>query len=178
MKLWHSIRRAVFLCGVAVGAFCVHATEKVIWWQVDDDPDVDTFHDGIKKASALGADEARIVTSAGDYLVIPPPDKESLEIPMGGAWYAVLPESPEGLSFMVELGNWENGEWVGIAHSQSYTYAELLATSHIIQNWSGPDATPAIGPWVAENYAVPEPSSGILLLIGGGLLALRRKRRR
>ena len=80
MKLWHSIRRAVFLCGVAVGAFCVHATEEVIWWQVDDDPDVDTFHDGIKKASALGADEARIVTSSGDYLVIPPPDQESLEV--------------------------------------------------------------------------------------------------
>ena len=178
MKLWHSIRRAVFLCGVAVGAFCVHATEEVIWWQVDDDPDVDTFHDGIKKASALGADEARIVTSSGDYLVIPPPDQESLEVPMDGAWYAVLPESPEGLSFMVELGNWENGQWVGIAHSQSYTYAELLATSHIIQNWSGPDATPAIGgPWIAEGYAVPEPSSGILLLIGGGLLSLRRKRR-
>ena len=161
MKLWHSIRRAVFLCVVAVGAFCAHATEEVIWWQVDDDPDVDTFHDGIKKASALGADEARIVTSAGDYLVIPPPDQESLEVPMDGAWYAVLPESPEGLSFMVELGNWENGEWVGIAHSQSYR----------------PGAIPATEPWVAESYAVPEPSSGILLLIGGGLLSLRRKRR-
>ena len=146
MKLWHSIRRAVFLCGVAVGAFCVHATEEVIWWQVDDDPDVDTFHDGIKKASALGADEARIVTSSGDYLVIPPPDQESLEVPMGGAWYA-----------------------------QSYTYEQLA--SYIIHDWSGPGATPAIGPWVAESYAVPEPSSGILLLIGGGLLALRRKRR-
>ena len=172
-KLQISARRMVAIAMMALGALAARATEEVIWWQVDDDPDVDTFHDGIKKASALGADEARIVTSSGDYLVIPPPDQESLEVPMGGAWYAVLPESPEGLSFMVELGNWENGEWVGIAYSQSYTYAELLATSHIIQNWSGPD----VGPWVAESYAVPEPSSGILLLIGGGLLALRRKRR-
>jgi hypothetical protein len=94
---------------------------------------------------------------------------------MDGAWFAVLPENPEGLSFIVELGNWESGTWTGIAYSQSYTYTALA--SHIIQNWSGPGAIPAIGPWVAENYAVPEPSSGILLLIGGGLLALRRKRR-
>ena len=175
IKQWSSIRRAVLLCAVTVGVSCAHATEEVIWWQVDDDPDVDTFHDVIKKASALGADEARIVTSAGDYLVIPPPDQESLKVPMGGAWYAVLPDSPEGLSFMVELGNWENGEWVGIAHSQSYTYAQLQ--SYIIHEWSGPGAIPATEPWVAESYAVPEPSSGLLLLIGGGLLALRRKRR-
>ena len=107
--------------------------------------------------------------------MIPPPDQESLEIPMDGAWFAVLPESPEGLSFMVELGNWDSGTWTGIAHSQSYTYAQLQ--SYIIHEWSGPGATPAIEPWGAGGYVVPEPSSGLLLLVGGGLLALRRKRR-
>lgn len=179
IKLWSSIRWAVFLCAVAVGVFCAHAEESVIWWQVDDDPDVDTFHEGIKSASELGATSARVRASDGSYLVIPPPDMtpQSLEIPMeeDGAWFALLPSSPEGLSFMVELGNWENGEWVGIAHSRSYKYDQLK--NYIIQDWSGPDATPAIQPWVAVNYEVPEPSSGLLLLIGGGLLALRRKRR-
>ena len=158
----------------AVGG--VRADESVLWWQVSGDPDVQTFHPATTvSASSLGADEARIVTSGGDYLVIPPPDQESLEIPMGGAWYAVLPDSPEGLSFMVELGNWENGQWTMIAQSQSYTYAELV--NHIIENWSGPGATPAIQPWIATGYMVPEPSSGLLLLMGAGLLALRRKRR-
>ena len=170
-----SVRRMAAIGMMALGALAARATEEVIWWQVPDDVTVKRFHQEDALASELGADEARIVTSSGDYLVIPPPDQESLEVPMGGAWYAVLPESPEGLSFMVELGNWENGEWVGIAHSQSYTYEQLA--SYIIHDWSGPGATPAIGPWVAESYAVPEPSSGLLLLIGGGLLALRRKRR-
>lgn len=169
------MRRAVFLCVVAIGAFCAHATEEVIWWQVPEDPDVTTFHEGIKSASELGATEARVRASDGSYLVIPL-DEESLDIPMAeGAWYALLPSSPEGLSFVVELGNWEAGEWVGIATSQSYTYD--LLQDHIIQDWSGPGAIPAIGPWVASGYVVPEPSSGLLLLIGGGLLALRRKRR-
>ena len=161
------------IAGMAGG---VRAEESVLWWQIPDDPVVRTFHpEGFASASSLGADEARIVTSGGDYLVIPPPDQESLEIPMDGAWFALLPESPEGLSFMVELGNWESGDWTMVAQSKSYTYAELV--SHVIHEWSGPGATPAIQPWVATDFQVPEPSSGLLLLIGSGLLALRRKRR-
>ncbi len=179
MKLRSSMRWAVLLCAVTVGVSCAHATEEVIWWQVQEDPDVTTFHEGVKSASELGATEARVRASDGNYLVIPPEeliDPQSMEIPMvDGAWYALLPSSPEGLSFMVELGNWENGQWVGIATSQSYSYAELA--SHIIYDWSGPNARPAESIWVAGGYVVPEPSSGILLLIGGGLLALRRKRR-
>ena len=173
-----SVRRMAAIGMMALGALAARATEEVIWWQVDDDPNVNTFHEGFKTASELGATDARIRASNGDYLVIPPPELnvESVEIPMtGGAYFALLPASPEGLSFMVELGNWENGTWTGIAQSTSYTYAELQ--SYIIHDWSGPDATPAIAPWVAGGYAVPEPSSGLLLLIGGGLLALRRKRR-
>ena len=176
-----SVRWMLAACALIAGVVDgVRADESVLWWQVNPDPDVFVFHpEGYQKAvSDLGAEEARVVTSGGDYLVIPP-SEASLEIPMSGAetwsWYAVLPDSPEGLSFMVELGNWENGEWVMIAQSQSYTYAELA--SYIIQNWSGPDATPAIQPWVATGYMVPEPSSGLLLLLGAGLLALRRKRR-
>ena len=162
-------------CVMALGAFLAQAAEEVLWWQVPDDATVATYHQGDVLASDLGADEARIITSAGNYLVIPPPDQESLEIPMGSAWFAILPDNPESLTFMVELGNWENGTWTGIAQSSSYTYAQLQ--SYIIHDWSGPDATPAIQPWVADGYMVPEPSSGILLLIGGGLLALRRKRK-
>ncbi len=164
------------ICVMVAVVSVAKAAEEVLWWQVPDDPDVTTFHDGVKKASELGADEARVIASDGSYLVIPPPDQGSLAIPMsGGAWYALLPDSPEQLSFMVELGNWENDQWVGIATSQSYTYAQLA--SHIIYDWGGPNARPAESIWVAGGYVVPEPSSGILLLIGGGLLALRRKRR-
>ena len=173
-----SVRRMLAICAMVVWGLVARAAEEVLWWQVPVNPDVTVFHQDVstKTASVLGATDARIVTTDGTYLVIPPPDQESVDIPMGGAWYAVMPDSPEGLSFMVELGNWENDTWVGIARSQAYTYAQLV-DQYIIKNWGGPEATPAIAPLVADGYVVPEPASGILLLIGGGLLALRRKRR-
>lgn len=174
-KIRHILVLGTMTCVMVAGAFLARAAEEVLWWQVPDDATVATFHQGDVPASELGADEARIITSAGDYLVIPPPDEQSLEIPMGQAWFAILPDSPEGLTFMVELGNWESGDWTGIAQSRSYTYAQLQ--DYIIRDWSGPDYTTTMDPWVADGYVVPEPSSGLLLLIGGGLLALRRKRR-
>ena len=184
-KIRHTIplwRGAVF-CLMAVGVFLARAEETVLWWQVLGDPDVTTFHEGVKKASELGVEDARVRTSEGDYLVLPMEfggeivDGDSYSLPMGDAGFALLPSSPEALSFMVELGNWDasTDSWVGIAQSRSYTYAELQ--DHIIQGWGGPNPGMAGGMWIAEGYVVPEPSSGILLLIGGGLLALRRKRR-
>lgn len=34
-----------------------------------------------------------------------------------------------------------------------------------------------VQPWFVKSYSVPEPTSGLLLLMGGALLGLRRKRR-
>jgi len=174
-----SVRRILAICVMAVGTFVAKAEEVVLWWQVPDDANVATFHQGDVSASELGVTDARVITSEGDYLEMPPPDKNpaSIPVPMGEDvwWFAYLPSNPAGLSFMIELGNWDNGQWVGLAQSRAYTYTELK--NHIVEDWSTAEPTTQLKPWVADGYVVPEPSSGILLLIGGGLLALRRKRR-
>ena len=96
-KLQISVRRMVAVCLAAAGASLAQAGEEVLWWQVPDDATVATFHQGDVSASSLGVTDARIITSAGEYLVIPPPDMESIEVPMeDGAWFAILPDSPEG----------------------------------------------------------------------------------
>ena len=77
----------------------------------------------------------------------------------------------ETYSFAVELGTFnENGEWVIAAISHTETYAAL--TGYISQQLDIPDATP----WAPNAFAAPEPSSGLLTLIGLALLGLKRKR--
>ena len=62
----------------------------------------------------------------------------------------------------------ENGE----LRILSYNY---LATHEHVGSWSD-IASDLTGVWKPSGYSVPEPSSGLLMLIGGALLALRRRR--
>ena len=81
-------------------------------------------------------------------------------------------------SFVLELGNWDNGNWVHTSmESQAASYESLVANKHISQ-WH--ETTPTYGtPWAPTTgyKVVPEPSSGLMLLVGGALLMLRRRRR-
>jgi hypothetical protein len=80
-------------------------------------------------------------------------------------------------SFVLELGNYENGSWARTTMvSESKSYSELLANHHISQ-WDIMDMPEGRG-WNPGFYSVvPEPSSGLLTMLGISLLALRRKRR-
>ena len=100
------------------------------------------------------------------------PDGEIVGLP------TPMPGTPE-YSFIIELGNidWsgENPNWTSIAQSRSYTYNELLTSSYIHETFDlNP---PRMGTWNPIDYyaPIPEPSAGILFLIGGTLLMLRRK---
>lgn len=87
-----------------------------------------------------------------------------------------IDDLPASVSFMIELGNYDAGtdNWLVLATSQQSTYSELLNAGHIFNNEMDMQT---IVPWSGGQYTVPEPTSGILILIGGGLLALRRKRK-
>ena len=91
----------------------------------------------------------------------------------GPGWSNLGAYTDAAYAFTIELGHWEaGGEWDVLATSrESMTYAELFAGGWVS---SSSDAYPREGPW-APTFSIPEPSSGLLLLIGGALLALRRK---
>jgi hypothetical protein len=80
-----------------------------------------------------------------------------------------------GYSFVLELGHWENNQWINTSMEASATYQELVAGKHI-SNWD--NTAPTYGtPWTPSNFSVvPEPSSGLMVLVGTALLMLRRKR--
>jgi len=76
-------------------------------------------------------------------------------------------------SFAIELGTWtgvDDSQWLLAAIGETATYTAL--TDYIGSEIQVPTGTA----WAPTAYAAPEPSSALLLLIGGSLLALRRKR--
>ena len=109
----------------------------------------------------------------------------------GAGWGAGVPtgnQSPLGIyaspeySFTVEIGNvmWsdiDGPSWVEtVATSASASYTELVTAKYIADSF---DTEPPAGQiWTPTSFtAVPEPSSGLLVLVGGALLELRRRRK-
>ena len=105
---------------------------------------------------------------------------------VGGYWGAGVPtgnQSPSGdfsagtpeYSFIVELGNIDASDnWTTVATSASAAYSTL--SDYIHETF---DINPGqIAVWTPTEFSavVPEPSSGLLTVIGLALLALRRRR--
>jgi hypothetical protein len=81
-------------------------------------------------------------------------------------------------SFVLELGNYQGGSWVHTSmESEVASYNDLKKQMHIT-DWH--ETTPSYGtPWQPTTgyTVVPEPSSGLMLLVGGAFLMLRRRKR-
>lgn len=91
-----------------------------------------------------------------------------------GPTYAYLSgyDSSPSVSFMIELGNWNNddGIWSILAHSDRSTASslrEFMDVSNLEMH--------STLEWTGGSYSVPEPNSGMLILLGFCILVMRRK---
>lgn len=172
--------------------------EMVLWWLVGDDVDselsditINTFHQGQQTAESMGVNYARmrvVDTDPAAYLPVVTLDSDGNVISSfpvsaipGEAYSSVItPYASAEYSFMIELGNWDanSGTWTMVAMSDAMSYTQLVDGGHI-GVWSG-DTIDALYPdaWAVSSYTVPEPTGGMLFIVGGALLALRRRRRR
>ena len=160
---------------------------EALWWVVGDLDDVSVSVEGESSpwtaTQVGGIDSIRVRVydtesyldfyyqdQGGSYVVQSGAD--SAAVP-GGGWISLGDYADPAYSFMIELGNWNDGAWTVRAEAQ-VTYNTL--NGHIsVSPLDNPGYTPYN---VATEVftAVPEPSSGILFLFGTMLLALRRRR--
>ena len=163
-----SIKKIVL--GTAVAAMGLAASADTLYWQVADaDPFTTATLYAIPTASAPG-DGTEITTELADGVSTPTGTGTSLstvgtDITGYGSSY----------SFYVELYNASTGNTWSPNKNYPWTYTELYNSGCIS---TGNEIAPPSG--VASGGmnggAVPEPTSGMMLLIGASLLALRRRR--
>ena len=89
----------------------------------------------------------------------------------GAGLYAKLASDTSYSSFVIELWNDSLDPDKFIAKSTSLSMASAAAYIESANSMSLSSA------WVGSAYAIPEPNSAMLLLIGCSVLALRRRRR-
>lgn len=83
-------------------------------------------------------------------------------------------ESWSGYTFYIELLQWDDtlGQELRKGVSATSSYADLVSNKHVLG--SGLDI-PSLVVWAPQTSTVPEPASGLLVLLGGALLLLRRR---
>lgn len=200
--MFRRIRQIAVLAG-ALWAVQAQASDYLLYWQVEDTAAI-TWFDGTELGTVSdyvnrdgqSINMARAVSSAspdGMYtyymdIGITSDTMEPTGDGMGtGTMLSYIgafdsSTSLAGLSFAIELGNWENGQWTTLATTGMISYNDLTQIAsgeggtYILTADQGYNL-PTFMAWSPTSYNVPEPSAGLMMLIGAGLLALRRRRR-
>ena len=168
------IRKVLFAC-MAVAA-CLSLRAGTLYWCVDSTSgDTSAFMDAYNKAKEKpGVGTLSVGLYQGDSLL----EKIGLEVADDGSissgLFAIASSVEAGTAF-----RWEIMAEATSYFSETVTYDKLLAASALASSpLVNHTAYNVAGAGLTWNPApVPEPTSGLLLLVGGAFLALRRRRR-
>ena len=202
MKMTKEMKFLALLAAILM-VNCISRGDSVLWWMVDDP--VIMAMDGITSAgnaSTYVSPEGYTVNSARvrvddgqntsylqlyaqddggvwqltQYTGVWTDDGEEPPTWTGTGWVPASLGSftDSQYSFLIELGYLDGGTWTTLAVSEEASYNNLA--QHI--SLGGVGTQPQVA-WAPSAYfAVPEPSSGLLLATGAMLLLLRRRRLR
>lgn len=151
-------------------------TDMYLYWMISDSVN---FADASGQSATVDLKDykVRLADQTGSYLNLydsaqDTTGQESYQASLVQGWDIVAGVGNYGVgdSFIVELFNDESGT---AYKSESMTYSSLLSYMSPMQGMT----TPAGDPFAVSSFtAVPEPTSGLLLLLGVAGLALRRKK--
>ena len=161
-----------------ITALTGYARASFLYWQVDNDTE-SSYTYNYARVMAKGADGGAVMLALADpHTGDTEADTGWVSTQVGAVTYNVINLAQIGndatYSFYIELVNFNEstgeGDW--IRRSEEMTWAQLSANHYIDDGLSAsPSAT-----WHGSGYStVPEPTSALLLIVGAGLLALRRR---
>lgn len=154
----------------AVSAIALFASADVLYWQVES-PDADaTFTAANLYVTGGGLTDPVQLASVAPFDGNPGTMTDLTQTDLGSY-------GSSSYSFFVELANYSGSSLGSDGHAYTYSYDQLVSYGYIATNPF--DSSSAAAAASAGNLGAPtpEPTSGMLLLIGGSLLALRRRRR-
>ena len=193
-----SVRALAVAAGALLAWTTVQAdTLQLLWWDAWPD-EIEVYSQDrsellgsgsgsfVVDGSSVSINGARIraVDSSGGFTYLSMPvdgyySDTATAISIPRTWYADVSAYADGspeYSFVIEIGNWDEdiGTWTGVAMSDALSYSNL--GEHLITWNSGDYVTPqGVTVWAPTAYAVPEPSSAFLLVLGAALMGLRRR---
>lgn len=157
--------------------------ESYLYWMIDtSDAGAGAFdYSGIKIHAYNGEADAGYLNigyeNAGAFIKLSSADgllsysnTDMKGITAGGLYASLGSQVGDGYSYVVELFN--DGV---IGQSESLLYSQAAANSYIATVNSTRPLQPATL-WVPQSYAVPEPNSALLMVLGCAALALRRRK--
>ena len=160
-----------FAVAAAVMLFASAASAGTLYWQVDN---VDDFADQLGASTdGYGAElfmynkDTGVKTSlTDDYLI---------DAPTGIQQADITSYTGDQYLFYVELVNYTTG-----ASTEGYKwhYGDLVSAGYVAFGATDFPTVSATAGAHSNFAAAPEPSSGLLLLMGGAMLALRRRRQK
>lgn len=154
-------------CSLAVFGLALGVQAGTLYWQLANDSGADYAAVAIKNTDSGTVTYANLLDSDGGSAI---GQVVATADAMSQIQYADLTGYESGYVFYIEMlsgtSELEQG-WT----SSEMTYSQL--SSYIS---AGGISAGSVNTWTAS-VSIPEPTSGLLLLVGGSLLALRRKRR-
>ena len=86
----------------------------------------------------------------------------------GEGFYAALGSNTAADTFIIEL--WNDSQFVGQSSLDASSLAQYV--------YHGGTSPAPVSMWAPQSFIIPEPSSGLLMLVGCAVLGLRRRRQK